>query len=188
MDDMTRQVLKRAHWHISEGRWTQGPLFDGHGYCLLGSVGLNPRAVDEIAKVLRFRRFKGIRIAIWNDWGRRRRSEDVAAVLHDALSGLTVCRTTGTAIDDLDLRPPHLRPAADVARISDCRPIPLEPMTASELAFAKTMHKHVSERHAAMVASEVRPEMDAEPTSGGVVFRFVAAVAAITGSGPRIAF
>jgi len=182
VDDITRQVLKRAHWHISEWRWTQANLFDGHGYCLLGSIGADPRAVDEIAKVLGFRRFKRIRIAIWNDCGRRRRSEDVAAVLHDALSGLTVRRTTSTAIDDLDLRTPHRRLAADVTRISDCR------MTASELAVARFMHKHVSERHAAKVASEVRTEIDAEPTSGGVVFRFVAAVAAITGSGPRIAF
>jgi hypothetical protein len=67
VDDIMRQALRRAHRRISEGRWTQSPLFDGHGYCLLGSVGENPRAVDEIAKVLRFRRFKRLRIAIWND-------------------------------------------------------------------------------------------------------------------------
>jgi hypothetical protein len=106
VDDITRQALRRAHRRISEGRWTLGHLFDGHGYCLLGSVGENPRAVDEIAAVLRFRRFKRLRIAIWNDLGRRRRRADVEMVLRDALDGRTACRTTGTSIDDLDLRRP----------------------------------------------------------------------------------
>lgn len=105
MDDITRQALKRAHRRISEGRWTQGPLFDGHRYCLLGSVGEHPRAVDEIAKVLGYRRFKYVRIAFWNDCGRRRRRKHVEMVLRDALDGQRICGTTGTSIDDLDLRP-----------------------------------------------------------------------------------
>jgi hypothetical protein len=182
MDDLTRQALKRGYARIANWRWTRGTLFDGYGYCLLGAVDDDPLAVDELAKVLGFRRLKWIRIARWND--SQRRSEEVASVLRDALEGRTVCRTTGTAIDDLDLRPPHLR-RADACRDSGRPPLPIEETVPFHVATAaRAEENYARERNATTVVSQPGPGIDREVASG---LGLIAVLAAITGRGPRIA-